>query len=125
MLNEITLYHTLLKGGMALNKFGVYNKFTTIEGKRDVLVEILLKASKSMEEVDECELYVISLDADNTDSIYVYEVWSDAHAHRASLSMEASQTLIQKAKPIIMGLEKINSSLRSEEGRVGIERRSQ
>ncbi|TQS71836.1 antibiotic biosynthesis monooxygenase [Ornithinibacillus gellani] len=94
-----------------MNKFGLYNKFTTIEGKRDDLVEILLEASKSMEEVNECELYVISLDADNPDSIYVHEVWRDAQAHQASLSMEASQTLIQKAKPIIVGLEKMNASL--------------
>ena len=93
-----------------MNKFGLYNKFTTVEGKRDVLAEILLEASKSMEEVDDCELYVVSLDNDNNDSLYVYEVWSDAHAHRASLSMEASQTLIQKAKPIIVGVEKINTS---------------
>lgn len=97
---------------MALNnKFGLYNKFTTVEGKRDVLVEILLEASKSMEELNDCMLYVISLDDENTDSVYVYEVWSDENAHRASLSMEASQTLIQKAKPIIVGMEKINTSL--------------
>src|SRR5699024_5881671 len=96
---------------MALNKFGLFNKFTTVEGKRDVLAEILLEASKAMEEVDECELYVVSLDDDNNDSVYVYEVWSDEHAHRDSLSMEAFQTLIQKAKPIIVGLEKINTSL--------------
>jgi len=110
-LNEIILYHILLNGGMALNKFGLYNKFIAVEGKRDVLAEILLEASKAMEEVDDCELYVVSLDDENTDSIYVYEVWSDAHAHRASLSMEASQTLIQKAKPIIVGVEKVNTSL--------------
>src|SRR5699024_5965268 len=94
-----------------LTKFGLYNKFTTIEGKRDVLAEILLEASKAMEEVDECELYVISLDDDHTDSMYVYEVWSDADAHQASLSMEASQTLIKKAKPIIAGVEKMNTSI--------------
>ncbi|GAA0603217.1 hypothetical protein GCM10009001_20240 [Virgibacillus siamensis] len=64
-----------------------------------------------MEKLDDCELYVVSLDDDNTDSIYVYEVWSNENAHRASLSMEASQTLIQKAKPIIEGVEKINTSL--------------
>src|SRR5699024_2003063 len=97
---------------MALNKkFGLYNKFTTIEGKGDVLVDILLEASKSMEELNDCLLYVVSLDDDNTDSVYVYEVWSDKSAHQASLSMEVSQTLIQKAKPIIVGMEKINTSL--------------
>ncbi len=94
-----------------MKKFGLYNKFTTVEGKRDVLVEILLEASKSMEELDDCLLYVVSVDDENSDSVYVYEVWSDENAHRASLSMEASQILIQKAKPIITGMKKINTTL--------------
>src|SRR5690625_7526025 len=96
---------------MTLNKFGLYNKFTAIEGKRDILAEILLEASKSMEEVDDCELYVVSLDDDNNDSVYGYEVWSDKHAHGSSLSMLSSQTLIKKAKPISVGAENINSTL--------------
>lgn len=106
-LPYITLF---LKGGVALSKFGLYNKFTAVEGKRDALAEMLLEAAKSMEELDDCELYVVSLDDDKKDSIYVYEVWSGENAHRASLSMEASQTLIQKAKPIIAGVEKMNTS---------------
>ncbi|NAP00465.1 antibiotic biosynthesis monooxygenase [Halomonas sp. MG34] len=93
-----------------MNKFGLYNKFTAVEGKRDALAEMLLEAAKSMEGLDECELYVVSLSDNNKDSIYVYEVWNDENAHRASLSMEASQTLIQKAKPIIAGVEKMNTS---------------
>ncbi|GGB54142.1 antibiotic biosynthesis monooxygenase [Virgibacillus dakarensis] len=94
-----------------MSKFGLYNKFTAVEGKRDALAEMLLEASKSMEELNDCELYVVSLDDDGSDSIYVYEVWSDENAHQASLSMEGAQTLIQKAKPIIAGVEKINTSL--------------
>lgn len=104
------ILHTFLNGGMTLNKFALYNKFTAVEGKRDALAEMLLEAAKSMEEIDDCELYVVSLDDDNKDSIYVYEVWSNENAHRASLSLEASQTLIQKAKPIIAGVEKVNTS---------------
>lgn len=96
---------------MTLIKFGLYNKFTAVEGKRDALAEMLLEASKSMEELNDCELYVVSLADDGSDSIYVYEVWSDENAHQASLSMEGAQTLIQKAKPIIAGVEKINTSL--------------
>src|SRR5699024_9893449 len=91
-----------------MNKFGVYNKFTAIEGKRDDLAEILMHASQAMEDADECEVYVVCLDNENNASMYVDAVWSDAHAHRDSLSMEASKTLIQKAKPIIAGVEKVN-----------------
>jgi len=94
---------------MELEKFGLFNKLTAVEGKRDDLAKILLEASKSMEQLDDCDLYVVSLGNESTDSIYVYEVWADENAHQASLSLEVFQTLIQKAKPIIAGMEKINT----------------
>ncbi|GAA0593712.1 hypothetical protein GCM10009001_07360 [Virgibacillus siamensis] len=94
-----------------MSKFGLYNMFTAVEGKRDSLAKLLLEASKSMEKVDECELYVVSLADDNSDAIYVYEVWSSEEAHQYSLSLEASQQLIQNAKPILAGVEKIGTSI--------------
>ncbi|WP_099156905.1 putative quinol monooxygenase [Virgibacillus ndiopensis] len=92
-----------------MSKFGLYGKFTAVEGKRDTLVEILVEASKSMEELNECELYVVSIDNHDPDAVYVYEVWNDEKAHQASLSLEATQTLIQHAKPIIAGTERIST----------------
>ncbi|WP_188456434.1 putative quinol monooxygenase [Virgibacillus oceani] len=92
-----------------MTKFGLYGKFTAADGKRDTLVEILVEASKAMEEINECELYVVSIDNTDPDSVYVYEVWSDEKAHQASLSLEATQTLIQHAKPIIAGTERIST----------------
>ena len=73
-----------------MSKFGLYNKFTAVEGKRDALADMLLEASRSMEEIKECELYVVSLGDDGSDSIHVYEVWSDENANRASLPMEGA-----------------------------------
>ena len=92
-----------------MKKFGLFSKLVAVEGKRDDLVKILLEASKSMEEVDECELYVVSLGNESSDSIYVYEVWANEDAHHASLALEVFQILIQNAKPIIAGMEKINT----------------
>lgn len=97
------------KGGITVSKFGLYGKFTTVEGQRDTLVELLLEASKSMEELNDCELYVVSVADDEPDSVYVYEVWNNESAHQASLSLEAAQALIQRAKPIIKGMERINT----------------
>ncbi len=94
---------------MTLGKFGLFNKLTACEGKRDELAEILLQASKSMEELDDCELYVVSLGNESSDSIYVYEVWVDENAHQASLSQEVFQSLIQKAKPFIAGMDRVST----------------
>lgn len=36
-----------------MSKFGLYNKFLVKEGERDTLVDILLEAAESMENLDE------------------------------------------------------------------------
>jgi quinol monooxygenase YgiN len=97
-----------LKGGRMMNKFGLYGKFTAIEGERDTLVEILLEAAKSMESLDDCEIYTVNISDKEPNSVYVYEVWSNQSAHQASLTLDSTKTLIQQAKPIIAGMEMIN-----------------
>ncbi|WP_411347722.1 putative quinol monooxygenase [Paenibacillus sp. WLX2291] len=92
-----------------MSKFGLFGKFTVQEGQRDHMVDILLDAAKSMEQLQECELYTVSIAENEPDCIYVYEVWSNQDAHQASLTLESTQTLIQKAKPIITGMERIST----------------
>jgi len=91
-----------------MSKFGLYGKFTAIEGKRDTLVEILLEAAESMESLDDCEIYTINVSDNDPDSVFVYEVWSSQSAHQESLTLESTRTLIQRAKPIITGMEMMN-----------------
>jgi len=92
-----------------MSKFSLFGKFTVQEGQRDSMVEILLEAAESMNDLNECEVYLVSVSKDESDAVYVYEVWSNEEAHRASLSLEVTQQLIQRAKPIIMGMERIST----------------
>jgi quinol monooxygenase YgiN len=92
-----------------VEKFGLYGKLIASEGKRDELTGILLDAAHSMKELKECEIYLVSISENDSDSVFVYEVWSNEEAHKASLSLEVTQTLIQKAKPIITGMERIST----------------
>ncbi|MFC3211828.1 putative quinol monooxygenase [Planomicrobium okeanokoites] len=92
-----------------MNKFGLYGKFIVEDGKRDTLVSILLEAAESMDKLPECEIYLVSIAEDESNAVYVYEVWADENAHQASLSLETTQTLIRRAKPIITGMERINT----------------
>jgi quinol monooxygenase YgiN len=87
----------------------LYNKFIVKEGERDTLVDILLKAAESMENMDVSEIYLVNISDDEPNSVFVNEVWSNENAHLASLSLEAAQTLIKRAKPIITGIERINT----------------
>lgn len=92
-----------------MSKFGLFGKFTVKEGERDTLVNILLDAAESMENLDECEIYHVNICEDEPNVVFVYEVWSDQNAHQASLTLESTQTLISRAKPIITGMERIAS----------------
>lgn len=97
------------KGGITyiMSKFGLYTKFTTKDGQRDSLVEMLLEASNGMESVEGCEIYVVNISNNESNSVWVTEIWTDTEAHQASLSLEGAQELIKRARPIIAGIEQI------------------
>ncbi|PLT27617.1 putative quinol monooxygenase [Peribacillus deserti] len=92
-----------------MSKFSLFGKFSVKEGERDTMVNILLEAARSMETLPECEVYIIHVSEEDPNSVYVYEVWSHEQAHQASLALESTQLLIQRAKPIITGMERIST----------------
>ena len=92
-----------------MSKFSLFGKFTVQEGHRDTMVDILLEAAESMMNLDECQIYLVNISENEPNSVYVYEVWSNENAHQASLTLEVTQTLIKRAKPIITGMERIST----------------
>lgn len=92
-----------------MSKFSLFGKFTVQEGKRDTMVDILIEAAESMQELEECEIYLVNTSESEPNCVYVYEVWSHEDAHQASLTTDATQTLINRAKPIITGMERIST----------------
>jgi quinol monooxygenase YgiN len=94
---------------MEVEKFGIYGKLIAKEGERERLTTILLDAAESLRNLDECELYLVSVAPEDANSVYVYEVWASESAHQGSLTLESTQTLIQQAKPILAGMERIST----------------
>ncbi|GGD13402.1 putative quinol monooxygenase [Pontibacillus salipaludis] len=92
-----------------MSKFSLFGKFIVQEGKRDTMVSILLEAAESLEDLEECEVYLVNISESEPNSVYVYEVWSSEEAHQASLTLETTQTLISRAKPLITGMERVNT----------------
>jgi len=90
-----------------MSKFGLYTKFTTMDGQRDSLIEMLLEASAGMESVEGCELYVVNVPESEANGVWVTEIWTDPQAHQESLTLEGSQELMQRARPLIAGIEQI------------------
>ncbi|KOP31469.1 MULTISPECIES: antibiotic biosynthesis monooxygenase [unclassified Exiguobacterium] len=92
-----------------MSKYCLFTKFFVSENKREEMVDILLNASRSMEKLEECEIYVVSVSDEEANVVYVYEVWSNETSHKASLNLAVTQTLIQKAKPLLENVERVNT----------------
>lgn len=92
-----------------MSKFSIFGKFKVQEEKREEMVGILLEAAETMRDLDDCEVYLINTSENEPNAVYVYEVWKNESAHQASLTLDATQTLIKRAKPIITGIERIST----------------
>lgn len=84
-------------------KYGLNGKLEATKGNGDQLAEILIRASQLVRMMDGCLLYMVSLDSQNPDLIWVTEVWEDKESHDASLKSEAVKALIGEAMPILAG----------------------
>ncbi|HEV2800513.1 MAG TPA: antibiotic biosynthesis monooxygenase family protein [Pyrinomonadaceae bacterium] len=86
-----------------MNKYALYGKLQAKAGKGKELGEILLKAAKLMENAKGCLLYLVGKEADNTDGIYIIEVWETKQDHDDSLKVPGVRELIMEAMPILDG----------------------
>ena len=62
-----------------------------------------MEASRGVEQLDGCHLYVVNTSPDDPDSAWVFEVWQTPEAHAASLQSEMAQALIKRALPLLAG----------------------
>jgi quinol monooxygenase YgiN len=83
--------------------YGFSITFTAQPGKRDELVNILLKSADQLKDNPDCIHYLIGL-ADEPDAIWIYETWTSKEAHDAALEPEESKALIKQAMPLIAGV---------------------
>jgi quinol monooxygenase YgiN len=78
-------------------------RFTAHPGKGHELVELLRGAATDLEDFEACLLYLVSQEAENTDSVWVSEVWVDAASHAASLEHPHVRAVIERALPLLAG----------------------
>jgi quinol monooxygenase YgiN len=80
--------------------YGLIGKMLTVEGKRDEVLDILLKATGRM---PGCHSYIVAKDVTDANAIWITEVWDTKESHDASLSLPAVKEAIGKARPLIAG----------------------
>ncbi|MFA9430769.1 putative quinol monooxygenase [Egicoccus sp. AB-alg2] len=83
--------------------YGLHGRIDASDGHGEEMVGHLLAGVDELAEHG-CLLYVVSRPDDAPDAVYVYEVWTDAEAHQASLQLPSVQEAIAKARPIIAGM---------------------
>lgn len=83
--------------------FGLFGSFTAAPGKRDELVDYLLRAAQLMQPNPSCLLYLVAT-TEQADEVAVTEVWTDETAHEASLLDAGVSELIAEARPVIAGV---------------------
>ncbi|MEF3303297.1 putative quinol monooxygenase [Paenibacillus sp. GYB003] len=88
-----------------MSRFGMIVKFTTKPGRRDALVDILLNGAASEQATTECEQYIVHVSDNEPDAVWVTEIWSSPEAHEASLAREETKASIERAMPLIAGVE--------------------
>ncbi len=78
--------------------YGLIGRFIAVAGKRDELIAGMLNGIEGM---PGCLSYVVALDRENPDGVWITEVWDSSESHKASLSLPQVQVAIQKALPLI------------------------
>lgn len=80
--------------------YGLIGKMTTIPGKRDEMIAILLGGTGDM---PGCISYIVAADPAEPDAIWITEVWDSRESHAGSLTLPAVQAAIAKGRPLIAG----------------------
>lgn len=78
----------------------LHGRLASVPGRRDELLGILLEGQDS-EPMPGCRLYLVAVDVDDPDGVWVTEVWDSEDAHTASLELEHVRERITRAMPLI------------------------
>lgn len=80
--------------------YGLIGKMSAVAGKRDELLQAMLKGTESM---PGCLSYVIAIDPADSNALWITEVWDNKESHGASLALPQVKATISVARPLIAG----------------------
>ncbi len=80
--------------------YGLIGKLNVTHGNRDALASILLE---SIGEMPGCLSYIIAEDSEDSDALWITEVWDSEESHAASLKLPSVQEAIGRGRPLIAG----------------------
>lgn len=84
--------------------YGLIGKMQAAPGEREALATILLEG---LQDMPGNLSYVVARDPADADTLWITEVWTDAAAHQASLSLPSVRDAIARGRPLIAGMERV------------------
>lgn len=85
------------------SRVGRYVRMVAQPGQGGALADTLLKVADVMRDAPGCELYLINASADEDDTVWVTEVWSDAESSDRALSGELGEAGIGDVLALLAG----------------------
>jgi quinol monooxygenase YgiN len=82
--------------------YGLIGKMTTVAGKRDDFIKILMGAVTDM---PGCLSYIVARDQSDENGIWITEVWNSEASHQASLTLPAVKDAIARGRHLIAGFD--------------------
>ena len=86
-----------------MTKYRLHGKLTATSGNGDKLAGILLQAAQLVSTAKGCQLYLVSRDQSDLDSVWVTEVWDSKQDHDDSLQVAGVRERIAQAMPMLAG----------------------
>ena len=80
--------------------YGLISKMIAVDGMRNELINILINGISGM---PGCKSYIVAEDVENSNAIWITEVWTDKQKHTESLTLPSVQNAIKLGKPLIAG----------------------
>jgi len=84
--------------------YALINKMSVRPGKRDEVIEILLKSGAAFDDNPHCLLYLVSKDKQDENVIWIQDVWTDEPSHEIAMKNETMQQYIKQAMPLLTGM---------------------
>lgn len=86
-----------------MNKYLLHGKLKAKPGFAVELSTILIEASKLVATAKGCNVYTISKDSNDTNTVWITEIWDSKEDHDNSLKVAGVRELIMKAMPVLDG----------------------
>lgn len=86
-----------------MSQYLLHGKMMAKTGFGEELKSILLAAAEMVKTAEGCHFYIVGVNAEEPDAVYVTELWESRAAHENSLKLPGVSELVTAAMPYIDG----------------------